>query len=425
MNMIFTVAALWSLSGVQAWADPECPTPFMWWNGLPGEDTRGTIEGAMWVGAEDAGRDTAFTVYGNLSRVGGVAGRGLFQFRDRRWHAWPVPIQGIIKGAVIFDLDGPGPQPASLVVGGRFTGSPRYIARWTGSAWEQLTTAGIGTISTFKVLDEDGPGPLEPTMFAATSTGVAKWVNGAWEVRPLESQSPEWVLTADLDGAGEGPTRLFVAGISRIGWWNGDHWEYLEPPNSQIYHIALYDRDGDGPGPGAILVATEAGVFVYEQDLRPRLITETTPGVAIVRVASFDDGAGLAGFALVRLGLQGPFEIWRSQTLEAFQPMPQMRFSIPDYTVGIFEPISLRSPTDCARLASRAESFGGPLVTYGPMPTYNCRADFNVDGFADFYDYSDFVEAFESGDPRADFNFDRFVDWFDYDAFVRVFEEGC
>ncbi|XVJ58870.1 MAG: hypothetical protein HEQ23_05500 [Tepidisphaera sp.] len=54
-----------------------------------------------------------------------------------------------------------------------------------------------------------------------------------------------------------------------------------------------------------------------------------------------------------------------------------------------------------------------------------CAADFNRDGFLDFFDYDAFVLAFETGGVGADFNGDGFVDFFDYDAFVLSFELGC
>ena len=54
-----------------------------------------------------------------------------------------------------------------------------------------------------------------------------------------------------------------------------------------------------------------------------------------------------------------------------------------------------------------------------------CPADFNHDGFVDFFDYDAFVTAFESGDPAADANNDGFLDFFDYDDFVAAFESGC
>ena len=57
--------------------------------------------------------------------------------------------------------------------------------------------------------------------------------------------------------------------------------------------------------------------------------------------------------------------------------------------------------------------------------TNPCPADFNQDGFLDFFDYDGYVDAFETGAPGSDFNADGFTDFFDYDAFVSAFEAGC
>ncbi|XVJ59379.1 MAG: hypothetical protein HEQ23_08230 [Tepidisphaera sp.] len=57
-----------------------------------------------------------------------------------------------------------------------------------------------------------------------------------------------------------------------------------------------------------------------------------------------------------------------------------------------------------------------------------CAADFNGDGFVDFFDYGDYVACFEGagcGGGSADFNRDGFVDFFDYTDFVGAFEAGC
>ena len=54
-----------------------------------------------------------------------------------------------------------------------------------------------------------------------------------------------------------------------------------------------------------------------------------------------------------------------------------------------------------------------------------CRPEFNCDGFLDFFDYDDFVSAFEAGEPRADYNGDGFLDFFDYGWYVEDFELGC
>lgn len=67
------------------------------------------------------------------------------------------------------------------------------------------------------------------------------------------------------------------------------------------------------------------------------------------------------------------------------------------------------------------------LFTNTGPPT--CPADFNGDGFLDFFDYDDYVFCFETGTcppgRSADFNGDDFVDFFDYDEFVFGFETGC
>ena len=59
-----------------------------------------------------------------------------------------------------------------------------------------------------------------------------------------------------------------------------------------------------------------------------------------------------------------------------------------------------------------------------PIPK-PCPADVNLDGFIDFYDFHDFVVAFETGTPQADVNRDGFIDYYDFDDFMTSFETGC
>ncbi|QOJ00006.1 MAG: hypothetical protein HRU70_05695 [Phycisphaeraceae bacterium] len=62
-------------------------------------------------------------------------------------------------------------------------------------------------------------------------------------------------------------------------------------------------------------------------------------------------------------------------------------------------------------------------------PVYVCRADFNQDGFLDFFDLDAFVGCFEgvACPPRAggDFDGDGFSDFFDLDAYLAAFDLGC
>jgi predicted outer membrane repeat protein len=61
----------------------------------------------------------------------------------------------------------------------------------------------------------------------------------------------------------------------------------------------------------------------------------------------------------------------------------------------------------------------------GAIEVQGCAADFDGDGFVDFFDFDAFVQAFINGDPQADFNNDGFIDFFDFDDFVLVFSRGC
>jgi subtilisin family serine protease len=84
--------------------------------------------------------------------------------------------------------------------------------------------------------------------------------------------------------------------------------------------------------------------------------------------------------------------------------------------------------------AGLSASIQGPGLPKQPIPASLfsravCGADFNGDGFLDFFDYDAFVECFEGNacPPRrsADFNADGFADFFDYDAYIEAFEAGC
>lgn len=73
---------------------------------------------------------------------------------------------------------------------------------------------------------------------------------------------------------------------------------------------------------------------------------------------------------------------------------------------------------------TRTQQIRAVLIRGLPVPPV-CGPDFNGDGLVDFFDYNDFVAAFEAGDPSADYSRDGFVDYFDYLDFVADFETGC
>lgn len=54
-----------------------------------------------------------------------------------------------------------------------------------------------------------------------------------------------------------------------------------------------------------------------------------------------------------------------------------------------------------------------------------CPGDFNRDGVSDFFDWLDYLTAYVAGDPRADIDLDGEIDPFDYLSFQLEFEVGC
>ncbi|QOI99718.1 MAG: hypothetical protein HRU70_04180 [Phycisphaeraceae bacterium] len=91
------------------------------------------------------------------------------------------------------------------------------------------------------------------------------------------------------------------------------------------------------------------------------------------------------------------------------------------YFVGAFATLSV-GLSDQTRSVDEAGSYAVEIVTL-------CGADFNADGFVDFFDLDSFLGCFEGGacpgDLTADVNADGFVDFFDLDAFLAEFELGC
>ena len=93
--------------------------------------------------------------------------------------------------------------------------------------------------------------------------------------------------------------------------------------------------------------------------------------------------------------------------------------------VSIAEILVYDSSADCGALNQSGLYLAGKYgISTGYAPP-DCPTDFNADCFVDFFDYNEFVLAFETGRVDADVNGDGFIDFFDYDDFVRGFEEGC
>ncbi|QOJ00203.1 MAG: multicopper oxidase domain-containing protein [Phycisphaeraceae bacterium] len=97
-------------------------------------------------------------------------------------------------------------------------------------------------------------------------------------------------------------------------------------------------------------------------------------------------------------------------------------------------------PGQITRVIARFEGFAGEYPYHCHILEHEdhemmrrfvvvCPADFNTDGFIDFFDLDAYAACFEGGEcpagETADFNGDGFVDFFDLDAYIGAFEGGC
>ena len=156
-----------------------------------------------------------------------------------------------------------------------------------------------------------------------------------------------------------------------------------------------------------------------------RTLRSETPEFRVFAIEGVRLNALLNGFREVEIIANGTYRIGRSETgahhelvLEAVIDGNPWRFDS-----GLV-PADGR-PFPAIDISVQSGIRGCSRYTISLNSTPSCRADFNEDGFVDFFDLDDFVGAFERGSRNADFNLDRFIDFFDFDDYVRAFERGC
>lgn len=76
-------------------------------------------------------------------------------------------------------------------------------------------------------------------------------------------------------------------------------------------------------------------------------------------------------------------------------------------------------------LADVAAPHYGHLMEHYDATIEVCTADLTNDGLLDFFDVSDFLDAFGAHDPAADFDDNGLFDFFDVSAFLDAFGGGC
>jgi hypothetical protein len=202
------------------------------------------------------------------------------------WTTFPKPTtSGNGYEIAAFDLDGSGPEPESLLVGGTNLGVGRRW-NWATATWDPLASPGPGypTFSVFKLLvaDRDGDGALPSQMFAIASypapssptgaaTAVLEWVDGAWRVASQDENTSMDNTAAgfwDPDGGDPSNHRLVVVGRIRdhaagkqgtVAELAGDRWRLLlEVPDpigdATLLCVAPVNTDATGFPASTLLV---------------------------------------------------------------------------------------------------------------------------------------------------------------------------
>lgn len=235
--------------------------------------------------------------------------------------------------------------------------------------------------------------------------------------------------------------QLFAAcvanGVFRFGFVNGQP-QYINnfAPGRQARGVVVHPN-----GDFLYMTAASGRIFTFRLDASngaTEMAPMTVPGASNLHFFCVSPDArhvyvgdiGSNAVFRLRLGSEGGLTL--DQTIPSPSPI-DLAFS-PDYTemfVGshFAGSISRYRTTDQSSWTPagliNTPSMGG----FGTFTAPGCVADFNFDGFIDFFDYDAYVLCFETlecppgRDP--DFNGDGFIDLFDYDEFVGLFETGC
>jgi hypothetical protein len=196
-----------------------------------------------------------------------------------------------------------------------------------------------------------------------------------------------------------------------IGPGDGSGWTVLEcDPYTHLYpDTYTYPTPSDG----------QFAVYLSENGNRGTITQTLTLDPARLFRLSFDCASISIGCRVeidVLLNGQtilpgGPAVFETTSGSMTYQTMTFEVQSSAAYTISVTQPSGHTSVVDNFRLVA--------------ICLNGCCADVNSDGQVDFFDYLDFVAAFNDVDIAADFNGDATIDFFDYLDFAAAFDAGC
>ncbi len=250
--------------------------------------------GALQVYDDDDGGPNLPALYvgGTFSMAGGLPVGRVAKWNGTNWSqpglGVAAPFLAEVLCMTIHDMDGPGGNIPSLVVGGRFTtagGNPaENVALWRNNTWSGAATTfsgGIPVVNAVASYDADGAGPANPELYiggdfagvnGVTGTSfIAKWNGISWSSVGGGMDMRVYTLSVyDADGAGPQNSLLIAGGdflnaggqsTRRIAAWNGTAWSPLDGPNGEGVLDGSVRTLIAHPGPSDSSTLMAGGVF--------------------------------------------------------------------------------------------------------------------------------------------------------------------
>jgi hypothetical protein len=280
------------------------------WNGaqwLPLGDGLNSQVNTLLVFDDDGDSAPSLFAGGRFTGSGGSPLGPIARWDGASW----VPVSGLfesktfrfVQALEVFDEDGPGPMPPRLCAAGDFATidgiTVNHIARFDGQSWLPLG-AGLGKpgAQVLRSIDLDGDGPEPELLYVGGSFGsaggldtgiIAAWDGQQWSKPAFAPPNPSkgdygyWMvrdlLLADPDGDGPEPAQIAIvgdlpdhaAGIRPFLSWDGRDLRIVGDAlgyssgyilYSGAFAMAAWDRDGDGPNPAELALGGGFGGFL-------------------------------------------------------------------------------------------------------------------------------------------------------------------
>ena len=186
------------------------------------DDGPGPIQPALYVG-------------GDFRYAGQVEAWNIARWDGQNWSSLDLGATALVESMCVYDDDGPGPNPPMLYVGGDFpdVGNRNNwllvngLARWDGREWSAVPGWEGATAQAMVVFDDDGPGPNPPALFVGggfswvagqPARHIAKWDGQSWTTMATglsgmgAGTNVRALAVFDEDGDGPNPGGLYVGG---------------------------------------------------------------------------------------------------------------------------------------------------------------------------------------------------------------------